>query len=143
MVHHLKMSDDAGFTQFKLRLPNELKAMLELAATRSGRSVSAEMINRLHRSFADVDSLMIRNRMTELKEAQRAIHLARQRVATIRSAVESAPESEIAAALLKEVRVNDEHLARLTSLQAKLRADIEELTADLGIDDTNFRDEQA
>lgn len=45
------MSDPA-FHQFKLRLPVELFRELEAAATAANRSVSAEIVNRLDRSFA-------------------------------------------------------------------------------------------
>jgi hypothetical protein len=38
-------------TQFKLRIPAELKSRLEDHATASGRSLSAEIVHRLERSF--------------------------------------------------------------------------------------------
>ncbi len=45
------MTKDA---QFNIRMPADLKAQLEQAATASKRSVSAETINRLHDSFQPV-----------------------------------------------------------------------------------------
>lgn len=42
---------DTTFHQFKLRMPRELFEQLEAAASRSNRSVSAEITNRLERTF--------------------------------------------------------------------------------------------
>ena len=51
----LAMSDQA-FHQFKLRLPADLFQRLEAEAAAANRSVSAEMIHRLERSFEPVQS---------------------------------------------------------------------------------------
>lgn len=49
MVQHAGMNSPD--TQFKLRLPAELKAKLEDQAATAGRSLSAEIVQRLEASF--------------------------------------------------------------------------------------------
>ena len=44
--------------QFKLRLPSELKAKLEDHANATGRSLSAEIVHRLERSFDPMDEYL-------------------------------------------------------------------------------------
>lgn len=51
--------------QFNLRLPILLKEQLETAAADSGRSVTAEIIQRLEDSFPSVESTLLENRKAE------------------------------------------------------------------------------
>jgi predicted DNA-binding protein len=45
--------------QMKLRLPAELKARVEEAAQHAGRSLNAEIVHRLERSFVGDDKMLI------------------------------------------------------------------------------------
>lgn len=49
VVHHMRMSREDP--QFKLRLPPELKARIDQAATENHRSINAEIVARLEQSF--------------------------------------------------------------------------------------------
>lgn len=49
LVHHLRMKRTDP--QFKLRIPEELKARIDEAAKESRRSINAEIIARLEQSF--------------------------------------------------------------------------------------------
>lgn len=62
MVHHPHMAD----IQFKLRLPGELHARLDADARENGRSVTAEIVARLERSFP----LSINEQIRELRRRE-------------------------------------------------------------------------
>jgi hypothetical protein len=52
-----KTRDDAALATIKIRMHEPLRAEIERAATRSGRSMNTEMVTRLSRSFIEEDAV--------------------------------------------------------------------------------------
>lgn len=52
--------------QLNVRVPSELKQRLDESAEKNGRSITAEVVARLTRSFEDVEQLILNNRFREL-----------------------------------------------------------------------------
>lgn len=63
-INGLKM----GFAQVNFRIPQELKDKLEQAAKDSGRSITAELVTRLERSFDESTNVIGIFNQDELKE---------------------------------------------------------------------------
>lgn len=57
-----------GFAQVNFRIPQELKDKLEQAAKDSGRSITAELVTRLDRSFDESTNVIGIFNQDELKE---------------------------------------------------------------------------
>ncbi|MCK6052510.1 Arc family DNA-binding protein [Moraxella osloensis] len=57
-----------GFAQVNFRIPQELKDKLEQAAKDSGRSITAELVTRLERSFDESTNVIGIFNQDELKE---------------------------------------------------------------------------
>lgn len=74
---------------FKIRLTEGLKKRLELAAAQSGRSVTAELVARLERSFpAGVRSVIAENRRLEVEAVEADARDLQQRLQTMRQIFE-------------------------------------------------------
>lgn len=58
---------------FKIRLPKDLKDRLEVASEESSRSLTAEIVHRLVKSFDSVETVMLTNRYLELALINREI----------------------------------------------------------------------
>lgn len=54
----------------KVRLPDSLKSKVEEAASASGRSLNAEIVFRLERSFPSLDQLIIEHRLIEMRQIE-------------------------------------------------------------------------
>lgn len=70
----VRMSNQAGHTIVRLRVPPELKKQIEESAEKNNRSQSAEMVARLEQSFNEVEhTFKIISKETTLKVSQEVI----------------------------------------------------------------------
>lgn len=70
----------ANDPHFKIRMPRDLKQMLEEVAEEAGRSLTAEIVHRLRHSFDTSLDLMVVHRALELKQASRDVASARMQL---------------------------------------------------------------
>ncbi|MGE7204919.1 Arc family DNA-binding protein [Sphingomonas sp. NPDC019816] len=75
------MSDESDFSYFRVRLPNDLKALIEEASYASKRSMNAEVISRLEASFAqDQESADDKETIAEHEERIRELEFDMRRI---------------------------------------------------------------
>jgi predicted DNA-binding protein len=71
---------------FPVRLPAELREKLDSASKDAGRSLNSEIVDRLEKSFPNVDQMIINHRAAEIREidlALLALHDEAQRLRTL------------------------------------------------------------
>lgn len=114
MVQHAGMNSPD--TQFKLRLPAELKAKLEGQAATAGRSLSAEIVHRIEQGFEGNDMLLQQIQMT--KEAMSLAEQWRQVAEGLQAELKRRTE---------EMEENRESLAALNSTVSTLTKSVDRL----------------
>lgn len=132
LVHHIGMADETSPTQFKLRLPGLLKEQLEAAAAENGRSVTAEIVQRLEDSFPDVETTLLQNRRDELIRIKMEIEHTKARLAHLRARLVTitGDRDPIAAVQARDLEeqlavfrmLEDESLRSLAMLEERLKA---------------------
>lgn len=103
---------------FSIRLVPELRLRVEEAAAHAGKSMTAEIVDRLVKSFDSVETVMLANRFLEFRLVEREIKAQREHL------------DELSKAAVVDAAYNDarEALASLDFHKARIAEDIQELT---------------
>lgn len=124
---------------FKIRLPVELKARLENSAKEQGRSLTADIVWRLEKSFdMQLTYQLLERRLDEAAELDRRLSEVRRRQEEMRAEAEEFLQGEDASAVLSRglmEQANGELQKQIDIAlrqRARIEAEVEALLDDLG-----------
>ena len=130
MVHYLEMAD-IEFQQFKLRIPVKLKELLERSAEDQDRSLSAEIIHRLERSYGGVNGVLISHRFLELAMIDSQLFSLESSRFAMTAQISNLSDEMRIKELRERVQAAEAEITRLRSIRNGVRDTLSDLTSDI------------